>query len=285
MDTKAHYTLVGIMAVVLLGGLIATILWLSVGLNRPTYNTFLIYMDQSVVGLNKEAPVKFNGVDVGYVKDMQLNPKNSQQVIVNLQIREGTPITTSTVATLSPQGITGIAYIGLSANTPNAPLVKTTKTPPFPVIPSEPSLLVQLSSLLKDTSANFQGMSDSVQNMLDAQNAANFKQILINLNKVTASIADNSQDLQQILTQTNLILQNTSTASAQFPEMMAKLNNSITNLNQTTNLIKQGMIPAVRTINHLDTITGDIQSFTNDIKQNPAILLRGKAQDTLGPGE
>lgn len=285
MDTKAHYTLVGLAVVVLLSALIAGILWLSVGLNRPTYNTFLIYMNQSVVGLNNEAEVKFNGVDVGYVKNMELNPQNPQQVIVQLQIRDKTPITTSTVATLSAQGITGLNFISLSAQTPNAPLIKPTQTPPYPVIPTEPSLLVQLGSLLKDTSNQVQGMSNSIQNVLDDQNAANFKQILINLNAVTVSLAANSQNMAEILQQTNTVLKNTATASMEFPQLTKNLQMSINNLNQATNLAKEGMIPAVRLINHLASISGNMESFANDVNQNPAILLRGKAVNNLGPGE
>lgn len=285
MDTKAHYTIVGFIVVLLLAGLIGAIIWMSIGLNRPTYNTFLIYMNVSVVGLNNEAPVKFNGVEVGYVKKMELNPKNPQEVIVDLQIKAGTPITTSTVATLAPQGITGMAYIGLSAKTPNAPLIKVSEEPPFPVIPTEPSLFVQLSSLFKDTSADISQMSNSVQNVLDAQNAANFKQILINLNTITQNIANNTASINETLKNTTVILKNTAAASQQFPMMTQSMKESVENLNEATDLVKQAMIPAVQLLNHLNTISGNVELFSNDIKQNPAVLLRGKANNNLGPGE
>lgn len=285
MDTKAHYTVVGLIVVLLLAGLIAAIIWMSIGLNRPTYNTFLIYMDQSVVGLNNEAPVKFNGVEVGYVKKMVLNPKNPQEVVVDLQIKEGTPVTTSTVATLAPQGITGMAYISLSAKTPNAPLMKVSNTPPFPIIPTEPSLFVQLSSLFKDTSADISNMSNSVQNILDAQNAANFKQILVSLKAITQNIAANTAEINETLRNTSVILANTATASEQFPMMTQSLKESVENVNEATDLVKQAMIPAVQLLNHLNTISGNVELFSNDIKQNPAVLLRGKANNNLGPGE
>lgn len=285
MDTKAHYTLVGLAVVTLLAALTITILWLSVGLDRPTYDTFMVHMDQSVVGLNTDASVKFNGVDVGYVKSMSLNPENAQEVIVELQIKTGTPVTTSTVATLAPQGITGLAYISLSATTPDAPLMPVRDTPPFPVIPSQPSLLVQLNSLLKDASAGVQSMSTSVQNVLDAQNAANFKAILIHLNTISQNIANNTNNINEMLKQTDIILKNTAQSSQQFPQMMTNLNDGIQNLRQVSNFIKEGMLPMMRLLNHLDTISGNVESFSNDIKQNPAILIRGKAVNNLGPGE
>jgi phospholipid/cholesterol/gamma-HCH transport system substrate-binding protein len=278
MDTKAHYTLIGILVVMMTAALITGILWLSVGLNQPTYNTFLVNMDQSITGLNQEAPVKFNGVSVGYVKDMALNPKNPQQVILTLQIEEGTPITTSTVATLAPQGITGLVFINLSATTPNAPLVKIRDNPPYPFIPSQPSLLLQLSSLVKDASSEFQGISTSVQNVLNAQNAENLQQILINLKEISGNLATNSNAI-------TAILNNTAEASAAFPQVMTNFDQSMINLNQTTTLAKEAIVPAVRVINNLDTITGNLDSFSADLKENPAILIRGKAEMPLGPGE
>ncbi len=285
MNTKAHYTIVGLMVVILGAAIIAAVVWLSVGWDRPVYNTFLVYMDQSVSGLNIEAPVRYNGVTVGYVKAMDLNPKNAQEVVVTLQIKEGAPITTSTIATLTSQGITGIAYIDLSAKTPNAPLLKTRAYPPYPVIPAEPSLMVQLSSLVKDASVQFHGVSESVQTVLDAQNAANIKQILVNLSSLTQSLAANQAQLNSIIQSSAQTMQNTAVASQQFPELIKNLNQSAISLNQAAGLARAGMIPAVSLLNHLDAISGNVEVFSEELKDNPAILVRGKAEGPLGPGE
>ncbi len=285
MDTKGHYTIVGLMVVFLGAALIATVVWLSVGWDRPVYNTFLVYMDQSVSGLSMEAPVRFNGVTVGYVTEMDLNPKNAQEVIVTLAIKEGSPITTSTIATLTSQGITGIAYIDLSAKTPNAPLMKTREYPPYPVIPSVPSLMVQLSSIVKDASVQFHGVAESMQSVLDAQNAANIKQILINLNVIAQSLATNETQFNQMIQSSAKLINNAAVASQQLPELLKNLNQSAISLNQAAGLARAGMIPAVSLLNHLDTISGNVEVFSEELKNNPAILVRGKAEGPLGPGE
>jgi phospholipid/cholesterol/gamma-HCH transport system substrate-binding protein len=285
MDTKAHYTIVGLMVVILGSAIIAAVVWLSVGWDRPVYHTFLVYMDQSVSGLSVEAPVRYNGVTVGYVQSMRLNPKNAQEVVVTLQINEGTPVTTSTIATLTAQGITGIAYIDLSAKTPNAPLMKIHDDPPYPVIPSEPSLMVQLSSLVKDASVQFQGVSTSVQRVLDAENAANIRQILINLNTITQNLAANQMQLNNIVQSATQVFNNTAVASQQFPELLKNLNQSVISLNQAAGMARAGMVPALSLLSHLDTISGNIEVFSEELKENPAIIVRGKAEGPLGPGE
>jgi phospholipid/cholesterol/gamma-HCH transport system substrate-binding protein len=264
MDTKAHYTVVGLVVVILGAALAATIVWLSVGLDRPVYNTFAVYTNQSVSGLSVEAPVRFNGVNVGYVKDISLNPENAQQVVLTLQVKTTTPITTSTVATLDSQGITGIDYIALRAKTANAPLMQIHNEPPYPSIPAEPSLLVQLSSLLKDTSSEFKGVSGSIQNVLDAENAENIKEILTHLNLITGNLAQNEAALESLI-------QNANQAAIQ--------------LNQATAMAREGMIPAISMINHLNTISGNLEVFSENVKENPSILVRGQTRGPLGPGE
>src|SRR5690606_19698287 len=103
-----------------------------------------------------------NGVKVGYVDSIRLNPQDPQQVVLKLKIRRGTPITTSTIATLVSEGITGIDYVGLKALTSQAPPLKAKPGEKYPVIPSEPSLLVKLSTALEDVTKTIKGLTDSV---------------------------------------------------------------------------------------------------------------------------
>lgn len=135
MEAKTNYTIVGVVVLILLVGLITTMLWLSIGFNQKKYTTYTVYMHEAASGLTQDAPVKYNGVQVGYVKEIRLNQNDPRQVEILLDIEEGTPVTTSTFATLNSQGITGVSYIGLSASTSN--LTPITKMPgePYPVIP------------------------------------------------------------------------------------------------------------------------------------------------------
>src|SRR3990167_10024623 len=113
MDTKVNYTIVGLF--VILVGAIAVLLflWLTSLKHRDVYDTYIVYMHEEVSGLNAQSAVRYNGVKVGYVESIRLNPKDPQQVVLTLKIKQGTPITTSTIATLKSEGITGVDYVGL----------------------------------------------------------------------------------------------------------------------------------------------------------------------------
>src|SRR6056297_868388 len=100
METKVNYTIVGIFVTVLLAVIILIGLWLSSGLKTKAYKIYQTYMNESVSGLSENAPVKYNGVNVGMVESIELNLQNPSQVILTLEIKPNVPITQTTTAHL-----------------------------------------------------------------------------------------------------------------------------------------------------------------------------------------
>src|SRR3990167_1107822 len=64
MDDKVNYTLVGAFVLVLGAVLVAAVLWLAAGLGgREPVDRYQAFIEESVAGLNLDAPVKLLGVD------------------------------------------------------------------------------------------------------------------------------------------------------------------------------------------------------------------------------
>lgn len=139
MEAKTNYTIVGLTVVILTAALLASALWLSVGFDQKKYKIYAVYIHEAVSGLSEDSPVKYNGVPVGSVAKIELSQIDPQQVKILLNIEEGTPITTSTTATLISQGITGTTYVGLSAS--SSELTPLKKFPRNPIPLFQPSLL------------------------------------------------------------------------------------------------------------------------------------------------
>ena len=144
MESKVNYTYVGFMVIILVIGLLAATIWLSTGFDSKNYNLFTVYVTEAISGLNDDSVVKYNGVKVGFVNKIELNEYDPQQVKIQLKIVEGTPITSTTHATLINQGITGTVYLGLSASSPSLFPLQKTPGEKYPVIPYKPSFLSQL---------------------------------------------------------------------------------------------------------------------------------------------
>ena len=118
IETKVNYALVGAFVLALGAALVAGALWLAAGgAWQKKYDTYLAVEDESVAGLNLDAPVKYNGVDVGKVQAIHLDRINPQRVNLLFSIERGTPIKEDTIAVLKTQGLTGIAYVELNGGT------------------------------------------------------------------------------------------------------------------------------------------------------------------------
>lgn len=307
MESKVNYTVVGIFVVVLGFAVIAGGLWLTRGRQTANYNTYITIMHESVSGLSVQAPVKFNGVTVGYVKSIALNYKNPQQVILFLNIEAGTPVTTSTVATLLAQGITGITYVGLKATSAKAPQLKAAPGDKFPIIKSTPSLLVQLDRALRDITKNMSDISNSFKRVFDEQNTLAIKNSLQSIQSFTKTLADNSQNINESIQSAKVLLKNGAEASKQFPSVMKKLQatlddaqamteriteasqqveQTMQNGNSAIQTLNQQALPsAVTLINKLDNVAGNLQKLSAELQRNPSIIVRGKLPAAPGPGE
>ena len=140
--------LVGAFVLVLGALLVAGLLWLaSGGAIQKKYDTYLAIEDESVAGLNLNAPVKYNGVDVGKVHRIDLDHADPQRVILSFDIERGTPVKEDTIAILKTQGITGITYVELSGGAMGSPLLHAVAPNKYPVIQTRPSLSARLENV------------------------------------------------------------------------------------------------------------------------------------------
>lgn len=231
MESRVNYGLVGLFVLLLGIALVVFPLWLSSGLNRARYNFYTVYMNESVDGLSPNAPVKYNGVNVGNVADISLDSKNTQLVKLELKIKDNTPITTNTTATLRSQGVTGVAYIGLNGGViQGAEPLKALPGQDYPVIPSTPSTMVRIDAAVTQLLGNINKLSSQLSSAFNPENELLLKQTLRNFNQL------GGQRLPETLTQFQGVLNN-------------------------------------------------LEGITQEVKQNPSILVRGKTAPRLGPGE
>jgi phospholipid/cholesterol/gamma-HCH transport system substrate-binding protein len=283
LEAKTNYTIVGLAVVILAGTLIAASLWLSVGFEQKKYNTYAVYMREAVGGLAEQSPVKFNGVKVGFVKKIELNQRDPRQVEILLSIEEGTPVTVSTTATLISQGITGTTYVGLAASTSDLTPMKAPPNKPYPVIPSKPSIFNQLDKVLKEVSENVGKVSEKLDQVLTDENISNFNKSLSNIKIFTNALADNGDtvisDLRSSLKKFETMAASLSGAGKSVSVAMGSGKTAIDKISQ------QAIPPVTTLIHRLNTIAGNLEKLSAQLRQNPSIVIRGSTPPPPGPGE
>ncbi|KTD50357.1 ABC transport system periplasmic substrate binding protein [Legionella quinlivanii] len=307
MEAKTNYTIVGLTVVILTAALLASALWLSVGFDQKKYKIYAVYIHEAVSGLSEDSPVKYNGVPVGSVAKIELSQIDPQQVKILLNIEEGTPITTSTTATLISQGITGTTYVGLSASSSELTPLKKIPKEPYPIIPAKPSLFYQLDSVLKEVAENVNGVTVKINKIFDDENALYIKNTLKNLEGFSDVVAKNNETINNTLKSTDVLTHNLAQASKDLPAIIREVKQGVEKLNVMTERIseagekvstamdagkttldkisQQTIPPAVVLIRRLNTIAANLEQVSNLMRQNPAVVVRGTATPKAGPGE
>ncbi|MFC6520862.1 MlaD family protein [Undibacterium arcticum] len=111
MENRAHALSAGLFLVLLCIGL----LLVAIRLNGDTTDQqdYLLVSRTPVSGLNRNAPVRLRGVDVGKVKDIQFSASDPHVILIRIGVDKGTPINKGTYAQLSYLGITGLSFVQL----------------------------------------------------------------------------------------------------------------------------------------------------------------------------
>jgi phospholipid/cholesterol/gamma-HCH transport system substrate-binding protein len=297
LEAKTNYTMVGLAVLILTVGLITTALWLSVGFDQKKYLIYAVHIHEAVSGLSEESPVKYNGVQVGSVLKISLSHVDPQEVILLLNIVAGTPITQSTSATLISQGITGTTYVGLSSSSSDLTPLKKLPQEPYPIIPSKPSLFNQLDSVLKEVSVNVNKVSNRVNAILSKENAANIKKSLANLEKFSSVVSKHDQDIGKSLHNLAIVSEELPATVRQLKQNANRLTNDLAEAGKNVSsamtagksainkFSAETVPPAVTLLRKLNNIASNLEKISSEMRQNPAVVLRGTTAPSPGPGE
>ena len=191
MNNKVNYTLIGILVIIGLSAMFGFAYWMLKPSNAEDTQKYLIYFDESVFGLNMDAPVKYRGITVGKVTRLRINPKNTEQVEVTVDILKNTPIKENTVAKLTAQGITGLTYINLTQGKNDAPPLKAKEGQKYPVIKTVPSFFEHFERSLGDVTSQLSTTLDKTQELLNKKNQEEISRLL----EHTASIMNKIDQL------------------------------------------------------------------------------------------
>lgn len=303
-----NYALVGAFVLVLGAVLIAGVLWLaSGGAFQKKYDLYLAIEDESVAGLNLNAPVKYNGVNVGKVREIRLDPDNPERVNLLFAIERGTPIKEDTVAVLKTQGLTGIAYVELSGGARDAPPLTATAGSRYPVIRTKPSLSARLENVLTTVLAKLDSTTSNINAILSDENRAAFKSTLADIAAVSRTIAARKGTLDAGIASAARTFDNGARVTAQLGPVIERIGRSADAVEKMGNEAALASASAGKTV---DAVGADVKRFTAEtlpeverlvgemavlaaslrrlsekIEGGPGGLLLGRRPVPPGPGE
>lgn len=303
MENKSHALMAGIFTIVLLIAAALIAMWFN--RDREERIPYEIATNLSVPGLNPQAAVRYRGLDVGRVDEVLFDPEQPGRILIRFGVTKNTPITRSTFATLSYQGVTGLAYVQLDDTGKDPTLLPSSKNK-VARIGLRPGLLdtIQLRGLaiLKQTEeiaeklnvflsdenqkamlAAFTDVSeaadkiatipDKLQPALDEFPALtrNANQMVISLNKLSDDATILTGNLNTFTTRLN---------AADGP--LAGFSGAVDNVGSAASVIEYQAVPL---INETKTSMRALNRTLETFNQRPQSILFGSGTPQPGPGE
>lgn len=194
METRANYVLIGAFTLAVVVGVFGFVYWFQNIGGTGERAFYRVVFDGSVSGLRVGASVLFNGIRVGEVSDLKLNPQRPKQVVAKISLDKSVAVRPDTEIGLEFQGLTGIAALSLKGGDPSTPAIvgaKDSKDDNAPLLTAPPGATQDVTQAARDT---LRRLDDFI-----ATNQQTFKNALENIDKFTAALANNSQSIDQSL--------------------------------------------------------------------------------------
>lgn len=286
----------GIFTIVLLIAAALIALWFN--RDRVERIPYEIATTLSVPGLNPQAGVRYRGLDVGRVDAVLFDPQKPGQILIRFSVSKDTPITHSTFATLSYQGVTGLAYVQLDDDGQNPTLMPSSKKKPAR-IELRPGLLdlLQLRGLaiLKQT----EDVAARVNTMLSDKNQASILAAFTDVSKAANKVGRASDQLQPTLDKlpalalkTDRMLTSLNKLSDDAGVLARKLNapdgplnsfnDAASNIGSAASIVEYEVVPLIdETRSSMRALNRTMETFN----QRPQSILFGAGAAQPGPGE
>lgn len=303
MENRAHALAAGLFTLVLGAALAAVALWFSKEDLRLI--PYVMTTTSSVTGLKVEAPVRYRGVDVGKVDEIDIDAANGGRVRIRIGVREGTPVTTGTYAQLGYQGITGLAYVLLGDDGKSKQPLRS-EGDEIAVIRMKPSLMDNGESLF----GSIVEITEKVNQLLDDENRGRVKRTLAGLEEVTQRASAVTRKLEPSLDAMPGLIQEAKSMAADARTSLKKADQLIVSVNGLALKLDQRvdtLTPALASIEEvgvtahavgeetmprmnvlLDDLSRESRAVgrvANTLGDNPQSFLFGAPPGKPGPGE
>jgi phospholipid/cholesterol/gamma-HCH transport system substrate-binding protein len=301
METRANHVLIGLFTLIVSILAVLFALWAANWQSNRNWDQYDIIFEEAVTGLTTGGIVQYNGIGVGEVRRLSLDPKDPRKVIARIRLSSDTPVKTDTKAKLAFVGLTGVAQIQLTGGSPDAPRLEPTAERPVPVIDTEPSALQNVALAAGD-------IAERVRLILSDENIDRITGMLNDLHQLTGTLAAEKEDIADLISnlkQASVEINQTMDAAQgtlhgvdenlvkKLPPIVDKLEKTLANLDSASNnanrilgdnreaiadFSQNGLGQVGPTLAEVRVLVRDLRRVAGRLDQHPAGYLTGKTQ-------
>lgn len=227
METRAHHVLIGLFTVIVVAGALLFGLWLAKTSTDRAFQDYEVVFNQAVTGLSQGAAVQYNGIKVGDVTRLKLDPADPRRVLAYIRLAADTPVKQDTHAKLALTGLTGLSIIQLSGGSPKSAALRGHDGDPG-VIVADPSPFTKLLAGGEDLLLNINEVVSKASQLLSDENLQHINNTLEHLDQISGAVSEQRDDIRQLLQQLALASRKANATLAQ-TEALARNANGLIN--------------------------------------------------------
>lgn len=189
METRANYVVIGLFTLAVVFGVFGFVYWFQNIGGTGERAVYRVAFEGSVSGLRTGGSVLFNGIRVGEVTNLALNPQKPEQVIATIAIDKSVAVRPDTQVGMEFQGLTGIAALSLKGGSPATPPLVGSKDNP-PLLAAPPGATADVTQAARD-------VLRKVDEFI-TENQKAFKSAIEHLDTFSGALARNSDKIDNI---------------------------------------------------------------------------------------
>jgi phospholipid/cholesterol/gamma-HCH transport system substrate-binding protein len=313
METRAHYVAVGafVLAVIVIGFIAV----LSLGRVEfaQDLKRYYIFFKGSVTGLSKGSVVQYNGITVGRVVDVRVDPDDLEKIQVTVEIdKDLVPIKTDARAFVDTNLLSGVATIQIRGGTRDAKDLEPEPGHRYPIIAAGSSVFQHVTEAGPQLLDRLTVAVDNLNDLLSEQNRKAVSDSLQNVRTITEAFVAPSKEVSELVGNANKTVLEMTTLldhidhgftgkgglkdeASQALGDFDRLAKNLVDTNRQLQLVLQENRPGLHeftqsTLTQVSNLVSDMQRFiagltrfVSSVERDPARLLFGERREGYKP--
>jgi phospholipid/cholesterol/gamma-HCH transport system substrate-binding protein len=313
METRAHYVAVGAFVLaVIIAGFVAV-----VSLGRVEFaqdlKRYYIFFRGSVSGLSRGSLVQYNGITVGRVLDIRVDPDDLEKIEVTVEIdTKVVKIKTDARAFVDTNLLSGVATIQIRGGTREAPDLVAEAGHKYPVIAAGSSVFQRVTETGPQLLERLMVAVDNLNDLLNEQNRKAVSESLQNVRAITEAFVAPSKEVGELVANANATVREMTTLLDHIDQSYAnkgglkdeasqalndfdRLAKGLIDTNRQLQQVLQENRPGLHeftqaTLAQVGNLVSDMQRFiaglsrfVSSVERDPAQLLFGERREGYRP--